>query len=90
MAGSCNRPGQRLEEAAIDAGIARSEHRLAELPKECLELFKPLPRALGTNAVVLVRLYEAKLIDPVTGKPGEWNARVQRCARLYTDQAGAR
>jgi hypothetical protein len=86
MAGSCNRAGQRLEAAAIETGIARSEKRLAPLPKECAELLQPLARGIGTNAVVLVRQYEALLLDPVTGKPGAWNARIKRCAQLYTDQ----
>lgn len=90
MAGSCNRAGQRIEAAAIEAGIARSEPKLAPLPKECAELLQPIARSLGSNAVVLLKQYEARLFDPKTGKPGPWNARITRCARLYTDQASSR
>lgn len=59
---------------------------MAPLPKECVTPLQPLARGLGSNAVVLLRQYEAKLIDPVTGKPGEWNTLLLRCGQLYLDQ----
>lgn len=81
MAGSCNRAGQRLEAAGAERGRAEAGVRLAALPAECQQPFQKLARGVGANALVLVKLYEAKT---------ENDSRVLlRCAAFYLEQKRA-